>query len=129
MQFGLFLVHRRVITCNQFVTAMELQKASRPPIGQLALDHEKLAVQQIMQLLAAQSDNPQELFGELAVELGMLSEADLSELVKLQSDLIKPMAEIVVELGFVSEEKAAEELAEYRKAMEEVATADSAVIV
>ena len=126
MQFGLFLVHRRVITRNEFVTALETQLASRPQLGRLALEEERLSVQQVFQLLGAQCDLPEERFGDLAIECGMMTEADLTELLRVQSELTRPMSDILVELGYITSEEKREYMVEFRKSMEELGVASSA---
>ncbi len=94
--------------------------ASRPQIGRLALEQEKLTVPQVFQVLNAQSDLPDEMFGDLAIECGMMTEADLNALLALQAERTKPMSEILIELGYVTAERARQEMAEYRKTMEDL---------
>ncbi|MEM9352369.1 MAG: hypothetical protein AAGA92_05100 [Planctomycetota bacterium] len=103
--------------------------ASRPQIGRLALEKELLSVSQVFQVLNAQSDMPDEMFGELAIECGMMTEADLKELLDLQSDQTKPMSQVLVDLGYLTPEQAGEEKAEYRKAMENLGIGETTSVL
>ena len=114
MQFGLYLVKQGVLTTSQFVEALEHQLASRPQLGALAIELGKLKVKDVFTILRAQADNPQELFGHLAVKSGQLTEDELTSLLYRQSVSVQPMAAVVVELGFLSPEVTKFHLAEYR---------------
>ena len=114
MQFGLFMVQNDMLECEQFVQALEQQLASRPQIGSLAIETGKLSVKQVFQILRLQCDTPGALFGELAVKLGFITEEELAGLIFLQSVRQKPMTEIMIANGFVSEDEVQEGLTKYR---------------
>ena len=116
MQFGLYLVNQGMITANQFVKALETQLATRPLIGSLAIETGKLTVKQVFSILRTQADMPDQMFGELAVQNGLMTEDDLSGLLYQQTIRGKSMALILVELGFASAEDIDGHLSEYRLA-------------
>ena len=114
MQFGLYLVENGIITPEQFVEALQVQIDSRPQLGSLAIEQKALTMKEVFQVLRTQADEPKELFGQLAVEAGLISEDRLASLLYLQSARVRSMEEIVVELGYVSAETLEQELSEYR---------------
>ena len=116
MQFGLYLVKHGMITANQFVKALEAQLASRPQIGALAIESGKLSVKQIFSILRKQADMPQEMFGELAVQSGAMTEDELILLLYQQSVRTKSMPLILGELGFAATDDIETHFAEYRLA-------------
>ena len=114
MQFGLYMVRNGMLDCEQFVHALEQQLASRPQLGSLAIETGKLSVKQVFQILRLQCDAPGELFGELAVNLGFITEEELAGLIFLQSVRQQPMSEIIIENGVASESEVQESLTNYR---------------
>ena len=124
MQFGLYMVRNGMLDCEQFVHALEQQLASRPQLGSLAIETGKLSVKQVFQILRLQCDAPGELFGELAVKLGFITEEELAGLIFLQSVRQQPMSEIIIENGVASESEVQESLANYRN-REHSASADN----
>ncbi len=114
MQFGLFLVKQGAITPSQFIEALECQLASRPQVGALAIELGKLTVKDVFKVLRTQADEPKELFGDLALKAGILTEDDLSSLLYHQSVRVRPMESIVTDLGFATVEVIENSLAKYR---------------
>jgi hypothetical protein len=123
MQFAMYLVENGVISCEEFFEALKLQLHSRPQLGALAIDTHRLTFRQVSAVLRAQCDEPNELFGEIAIRLGHLSEADLAELLAEQAARAKPLVEVLVENGFLSAKLAEQHYAEYRQCMKEAAPA------
>jgi hypothetical protein len=115
MQFGLYLKNKGVITAEQLVAALEEQLGSLVPIGQLALEENVLSPRDIFAVLQAQSDSPNVRFGDLAVEMGLMTRADLMRLLMIQADRKRPITEILVGQGAVTPHKAASEMASYRR--------------
>ncbi|MCA9231043.1 MAG: hypothetical protein KDA57_10345 [Planctomycetales bacterium] len=105
-----------MISSNQFVQALEKQLASRPQLGALAIDTGKLTVKQVFEILRLQADEPHVRFGELAVRAQLLTQEELASLLFHQSVRVKPMAKILVEMGFASTSDIDEHFAEYRAA-------------
>ena len=110
MHLALRLFEAGVITAEQLVTTIQAQMASRPQIGALAVEAGKLTIKEVFSILRAQADHPERLFGELAVEAGMIEEDDLATLIYRQSMAGASVADLVVELGFASREQVAQHL-------------------
>jgi len=115
MQFGLYLKNKGVISADQLVSALEEQLGSLVPIGQLALEENVLSPRDIFTVLQAQSDSPNVRFGDLAVEMGMMTRGHLMRLLMIQADRKRPIADILVSQGAITQQKVATELAAYRR--------------
>ena len=118
MHFGLYLVRKERITADQFVAALEQQITEMVPLGELAVDVGMLTRRQLLEVLREQAHLPRESFGEAAIEQGAVSEADLAQLLKLQSDRRRPFADILVEQKVLSAQEAVDELAAFRRQRE-----------
>ncbi len=118
MQFGMYLYKRGVVDAHDLVHAYELQDERRVPLGVLAIEHDLLAVRDVLSVLRVQSDLPNDRFGEIAVDLGLMTNRDVAELLMIQSDRRPSMGECLVELGILTPEKAAKELAAFRRERE-----------
>ena len=116
MHFGLHLKKNGVISAEQLVAAMEVQLSTLVPIGQLALEEGMLAPRDIFNILRAQSDAPNVRFGDLAIEIGLLTRDDVMRLLMIQADRKRPIAEILVGQGVLTDEQMQSELAAYRRA-------------
>ena len=117
MQFGLYLKNKGVITAEQLVAALEVQLATLPRIGQLAMEEGLLTAPEVFDVLHAQRETPQLRFGELALELGLMTPAQLEHLLILQTARKRPIAEILVAKGLLSKEQADREMAEFRSSL------------
>ena len=117
MQVGLYLKKKGIITAEQLVAALEEQLGSLVPIGQLALEENVLSPRDIFDVLQAQSDSPNERFGDLAVEMGLMSRSDLMRLLMIQADRKRPITDILIEQGALTPQKAASEMAAYRRSL------------
>jgi hypothetical protein len=116
MHFGLHLKKRGVISAEQLVAAIEVQLCTLVPIGQLALEESMVSARDIFRVLRAQSDAPNIRFGDLAIEMGFLTRDDVMRLLMIQADRKRPIGEILVGQGVLSELQLKAELAAYRRA-------------
>jgi hypothetical protein len=117
MHFGLYLKKKGIISAEQLVTAIEAQLATIPRIGQLALEEGILQPRDIFDVLRAQSESPDVKFGELAIEMRLMTRAQLTRLLMIQSDRHRPLAEILVEQGAITGQQARDEIAEFRQSL------------
>lgn len=115
MHFGLYLKNKGLISAEQLVAALEVQMRTMVPIGQLALEEGILSPREIFIVLQAQSTSPRERFGELAIEMGLLTRDQLMRLLMLQSDRQQPISEILVKQGVLGQQQMTAELAEFRQ--------------
>lgn len=115
MHFGLHLKKVGLISAEQLVAALEVQLHTLVPIGQLALEEGVLSAREIFDILQAQNDAPNERFGDLAIEMGLMKRDDLMRLLMIQADRKRPIAEILVAQGAITQEALENELAAFRR--------------
>ena len=115
MNFGLSLVKKGHITAEQYVSAAEKQFALRPMVGTVAIEIGKLSMKEVFEILRDQADAPSKMFGEIAVESGLLTEEDLAVILYHQSISVPPISEILVELGIMSPYEVDSLLQEFRQ--------------
>src|SRR5690606_7738122 len=77
------------------------------PLGQLAIEEGLLGVRQVLDVIRTQHLQPGRLFGEIAVDLEYLTEAEVATLLMLQQQRQRPMIDHLVELGRLTYEEAA----------------------
>ena len=114
MHFGLYLHRKGIITADQLVAALEAQVNGLAPIGQLALEAGILTARDIFTVLRAQNEVPHERFGEVAIELRLMTRDELMRLLMTQSDRKKPVSEILVERRVLTESQMKTQLKAYR---------------
>lgn len=114
MHFGLYLKQRGIISCEQLVAAIETQLRSLTRIGQLALEEGLLSPRDVFDVLRAQSESPHKRFGEVAIELGLISRDELLKLLVIQAGRRPQVADVLVHQGVLTEEQKRRALAEFR---------------
>jgi hypothetical protein len=116
MHFGLYLKKKGILSAEQLVAALEAQLATLPRIGQLALEEGIIAPRDIFNVLQAQGRSPDVRFGELAIEMRLMTRDELMRLLMIQADRKRPLADVLVTEGILGEQQVAREMAEFRKA-------------
>jgi len=122
-KFGQFLVTRGVVNEEAVINALNLQKERTLPIGKIALREKLLSVKQVFHILNEQGKNYNngqqgknyKLFGQIAVELGYLTEQDVRKLLEIQQKSRPLLGELLVEIGALSQHELERELAEYSR--------------
>ncbi|MCA9217759.1 MAG: hypothetical protein KDB27_32040 [Planctomycetales bacterium] len=114
MWFACYLHKKGIITGDQFAEAVREQLSRRPLLGAIAIQSGKLSVKQVMRVFTVQADDLEKAFGELAIELGFLTEEDLAQLLLEQANSAPQLSEILVETGALTREQMLDELAQYR---------------
>lgn len=115
MQFGMYLVDNGLLSTQAFYKALKLQMRSRPPLGTMAIQTRKLTVKQMFVILQEQCDTPNQMFGEIAVRLGYLTNDDLNLLLEEQSRHMAGLRDILVEHNFMPAEVIDQQYAAYRR--------------
>lgn len=106
MRPELNLIRTGVISPDDLVEALSLQDELRPALGQVAMEAGMLTPRQVRESLALQDEEPDLLFGEAAIALGHLNRAGLAELMLQQDQQQRPLLEVLVELGRLTEAQA-----------------------
>jgi len=86
---------------EEIANAVVARRAHRPTIGQLLLKHRKLKVQQVFAVLAEEASSSK-LFGEIAVEMGFVTAADVGEMLYLQTTMCPPLWQVLVSSGVIT---------------------------
>lgn len=110
LKIGLYLYYRSVISYEAVVRAIIWQRDMRPPFGELASAWGWLASNDISVIRSA-TDIPG-LFGERAIQLGLLSEAQVRVILTHQKTLQLPLGKYFVGTGLVGEKELARYLRE-----------------
>ncbi|MGB1236675.1 MAG: chemotaxis protein CheX [Pseudomonadales bacterium] len=118
--FGQFLLEKGLITPEQLLTAISLQKASNPSLGKIAVDKGMLSEAQAEAINAEQQRTDQR-FGDLAVTMQLLSDAQVGELIDTQKAGRKFFGQILIEEDFLNAAAVEEELTAHAAIKEKVA--------
>lgn len=105
---------KQVITPEQFAEAVELQLSRRPSLGTLVLEHGLMTPDQVSAVSAAQADELDRAFGELAVEMGYLTRQQLAHVVFEQAEQAPNLGDLLVEIGALTQEELRREVQEAR---------------
>lgn len=107
LTFCIHLVRNGTITPDQLIDALEEQLASRPQLGQLALQDEQLSMSQLFEILSAQrmEEKP---FGEIAIERGFLTRSQVAQLLLKQSEVESNLLDTLTASGAISADNVAE---------------------
>ena len=104
MLFLVWMVDRRLLTSAQVVEVMRAIGRRSTPIGRVAVEDGFMNMRAVMHTLQAQTENPRERFGDVAVRLGYLDESQVKALVGAQAWRQPRVNQAVVELGYLSAE-------------------------
>jgi len=85
--------------------AVAERRNRRPTIGQLLLVHHKLTVHQVFQILAEQATSAKP-FGEIAIDMGFISDVDVSAIIQLQTCLCPPLWQVLLSSNVVTSAQA-----------------------
>jgi hypothetical protein len=118
LRFGQFLTSRDIVTEDDVIEALNIQKERTTPIGKIALKENMLTIKQVFTVLNEQINNPK-MFGEIAVELGFLQEGQIAKLLQKQRELRPPIGEILVEMNRMSAEILYRELRAFHEYLHE----------
>ncbi|MBN1654472.1 MAG: hypothetical protein JXA30_11940 [Deltaproteobacteria bacterium] len=98
--FGQYLVHRKIVTIPQLVAALEYQQTRNRPIGTYGVDSGQFSEEDVRSVLSLQS-NKDVLFGQGALELGLVSERQLKGLVLAQWEDHIQLGNALYALGYM----------------------------
>lgn len=93
------------ISGDQFASACVEQICRRKPLGAIALQHDMLTMKQVMRILGEQSTVSGLPFGEVAIRLKLLTSDQVAQLLHFQTANVPTVEEIIVELGWLTEEE------------------------
>jgi hypothetical protein len=106
-KFGEIVVELGFITKDQLHTAMKMQKNSRVKLGEIMTQLLILTPYQVKDVLKYQGGdkNQGDRFGVCAVKMGLVTEESREKAVKYQNTGQGILGELLVDLGFLTEEQ------------------------
>lgn len=104
MLFLVWMVDRHLLTPGQVVEVMRAIGRRSTPIGRVAVEEGLMTMRAVMHTLQAQTENPRERFGDVAIRLGHLDDTQVKALVGAQAWRQPRVNQAVVELGYLSAE-------------------------
>jgi hypothetical protein len=118
VNFGDYLVELNIIQEQDLVRALEIQKTDKVPLGQLALQQGLIDNKALFRILSLQRKDGgrNQTFGQLAIQLGYLTEEQISELLEKQIHTNRLLGELLVSQGFVSQVGMIKALKKFRAA-------------
>ncbi len=118
MNFGDYLVRQNIIREKDLTQTLEMQKIDRIPLGQLALQKGLIDNKVLFRILSRQrkEEGRNQTFGQLAIQLGYLTEEQISELLKMQIRTNRLLGELLVSQEFVSQVEMIKALKKFRAA-------------
>ncbi len=116
MNFGDYLVRQSIIREKDLTRTLEIQKTDRIPLGQLALQEGLIDNKALFRILSRQRkvEGRNQTFGQLAIQLGYLSQEQVNELLKMQSQTNRLLGELLVSQGLVSQVEMIKALKRFR---------------
>jgi predicted transcriptional regulator len=116
--FGEFLINKKKITDEQLKKALSLQKEERCKIEDIANFSGKMTEDQIKTVLKAMEEEKysRKGFSEVALELGLITQNDISDIASLEDELNIRIGRVLVNLGYVYQEECNKYLKEFRNA-------------
>ena len=109
-RFGEYLLRTGLIRGQDLKKALDFQKTINMPIGQLAANMGYFPILSVERVLKKQAVNGQ-LFGELAVDMGLISK----ETLEAQRDRYTRIGEIFIECESLTREQMEEALKRFHK--------------
>ena len=101
-RFGQYLVNCGLLDEGVIFEALNIQRKKTTPIAQHALyEEDMLTMKQVFTILNYQTETGKK-FGEVAMDLGCLTEGDVEKLLAIQKESRPRIGEILVEMGKMS---------------------------
>jgi len=105
--FGEIVVDMGYVTSAQIQEAVEFQKKGRAKLGQVMVHMRLLNQEQVENVLAYQKldKGAGKVFGICVLELGLISDRDLTEAVRYQTTSKGVLGDILIHLGYLTREQ------------------------
>ena len=99
MQLEEYLLSSGIATSAQITDALERQRSSRPPLGELAVCEGVMRSRDVEAVLAWQRFDRMRPFGEIAVDLAFITSGQLERLLRLQGLATLPLLDVLASMG------------------------------
>ena len=112
--FGNYLFNEKLVTKQQLIEALEMQKFARAKLGVLAINAGYMTGAQVDEVHAEQQ-RMDKRFGDIAVDKGYMTEEQVEELLKNQKQSHLVIGQALVDKGYLTNEQFADALAKYKE--------------
>lgn len=106
LKFGIYLVEQRVISPEQFCGLVKIQQESMMTLASIAVRRNALTIRQVSAILDLHSENPENLFGDIALELNLIDRAQLNQLLHAQQGTCPSIRQLLIECGLLTARQA-----------------------
>jgi hypothetical protein len=106
LKFGIYLVEQRVISPEQFCGLVKIQQESMTTLASIAVRKNALSIRQVSTILDLHSENPEKLFGDIALELNLIDRAQLNQLLHAQQATCPSIRQLLIECGLLTARQA-----------------------
>ena len=112
--FGNYLFNEKLVTKQQLIEALEMQKFARAKLGVLAINAGYMTAAQVDEVHAEQQ-RMDKRFGDIAVEKGYMTESQVETLLSNQKQAHLVIGQALVDKGYLTNEQFANALAKYKE--------------
>lgn len=112
--FGNYLFNEKLVTKQQLIEALEMQKFARAKLGVLAINAGYMTAAQVDEVHAEQQ-RMDKRFGDIAVEKGYMTESQVDTLLSNQKQAHLVIGQALVDKGYLTNEQFANALAKYKE--------------
>lgn len=113
-RFLYWLVKQNRITAGQAIQVLDQQLLSRKQFGQVATQFGFLSDQASLDIHLKKAESGMR-FGEVAILLGLLSKAQVDEILVIQHNTVRSYEQLLAEMGILSADDVAEETARFQR--------------
>ena len=102
LKFGIYLVEQRIISPEQFCGLVKIQQESMMTLASIGIRKNALTIRQVSTILDLQEQNPEKLFGDIALELNLIDRATLNQLLHAQQATCPSVRQLLIECGLLT---------------------------
>ncbi len=102
LKFGIYLVEQRIISPEQFCGLVKIQQESMMTLASIAIRKNMLTIRQVSTILDLNKENPEKLFGDIALELNLIDRASLNQLLHAQQRTCPSIRQLTIECGLLT---------------------------
>ena len=106
MRLEEFLVKQSIATPTEVSDALDRQRTSRPPLGEIAVREGAMHSRDVDAVLVWKRFDKLRPFGEIAMDLGYLNRRQLEELLRTQGEDTVPLLDILTAMGVLDSDAA-----------------------
>ena len=108
MRLEEFLVKESIATPTEVSDALDRQRTSRPPLGELAVREGTMRARDVDAVLTWKRFDRLRPFGEIAMDLGYINRRQLEELLRTQGQDTIPLLDILTAMGVLDRGEASQ---------------------